>query len=90
MNEWISVEERLPHRGVEVLAFGKRRIYTATLIGPDYYICELDVDNEWLHHIGNFYIEEVTHWMPLPEPPDSHAPSDCDPTGHNIESEPGQ
>ena len=53
-NEWVSVEERMPEPTHCVL------VYTT-----DYSI-EVDAigsDGEWMAY-------EVTHWMPLPEPPD--------------------
>lgn len=57
-NEWVSVEERLPEPTYCVL------VYTT-----DYSI-EVDArgsDGEWMSH-------EVTHWMPLPAPPDRRPP----------------
>ena len=52
-NEWVAVEERLPEPTYCVL------VYTT-----DYSIevDALDSDGEWMSY-------EVTHWMPLPEPP---------------------
>ena len=52
-NEWVSVEDRLPEPTYCVL------VYTT-----DYSIevDALDSDGEWMSF-------EVTHWMPLPEPP---------------------
>lgn len=57
-NEWVSVEERLPEPTYCVL------VYTT-----DYSIevDALDSDGEWMSH-------EVTHWMPLPAPPDRRPP----------------
>lgn len=60
---WISVKERLPEYKQEVLVFYGGAIYTADkmLTWEDghvtFYIHRFD---EW---------REVTHWMPLPEPP---------------------
>ena len=57
-NEWVSVEERLPEPTYCVL------VYTT-----DYSI-EVDArgsDGEWMSY-------EVTHWMPLPVPPDRRPP----------------
>ena len=57
-NEWVSVEERLPETTYCVL------VYTT-----DYSI-EVDAigsDGEWMSY-------EVTHWMPLPAPPDRQPP----------------
>ena len=57
-NEWVSVEERLPEPTYCVL------VYTT-----DYSIevDALDSDGEWMSY-------EVTHWMPLPAPPDRRPP----------------
>ena len=81
MNEWISVEERLPDEEL---------VFCLVCIGPYkwIYICEFS-NGIWYEDNGP-RVFGVTHWMPLPEPPDNHAPSDCAPTGHNIESEPGR
>lgn len=57
-NGWVSVEERLPEPTYCVL------VYTT-----DYSI-EVDArgsDGEWMSY-------EVTHWMPLPSPPDRRPP----------------
>lgn len=60
MPEWISVKDRLPEEPGEVLVvlYGK-------------------VGIAWYHGGEQFetgsglicYVEEVTHWMPLPKPP---------------------
>ncbi len=57
-NEWVSVDEGLPEPTYCVL------VYTT-----DYSI-EVDArgsDGEWMSH-------EVTHWMPLPAPPNYRPP----------------
>lgn len=55
--DWISVEERLPKPGVDVLAaYRNRHIYMGT-VGDDW--LEEDIEDGY-----------VTHWMPLPEPPE--------------------
>jgi hypothetical protein len=62
MSEWISVKDRLPANRTSVLVWcpERRNKYTA------YW-----ADGEWTHFAGffSFVEEEVTHWMPLPEPP---------------------
>lgn len=62
MPEWISVKERLPEKGQVVLAFGTRSATTGQFHGvttkPNYW--------RWK---GNT-IKHVSHWMPLPEPPE--------------------
>lgn len=58
MSEWISVKERLPEESTNVLVVhdGGR------------------VTIEWMLSSRKFLYEEiygyVTHWMPLPEPPE--------------------
>ena len=59
MPRWISVEERMPERDKEVLCFF---VYpdSTTVCQNVYY-----GNGHWLGE-GSF----VTHWMPLPEPPE--------------------
>ena len=85
MNEWISVNDRMPAEGVDVLV----------LIEPRYYpVCHCRekshrwvftawiFENEWetIYGQGRYSLSEVmevefgasygvTHWMPIPEPP---------------------
>jgi len=64
MSEWISVKDRLPDAGIRVLTLDKwggirdRELYAFTS-GP------LVFRPDGLH-LG----KDVTHWMPLPEPPE--------------------
>lgn len=53
--KWISVLNKLPGDECEVLSYTKKGY-----ISVDYY----DIDFETWDSDGN-----VTHWMPLPEPP---------------------
>lgn len=62
--EWISVEKRLPEIGDWVL------IHTPVNKQSLIEIAMLD----YLHHfinpaMGYGYFKNVSHWMPLPEPP---------------------
>jgi hypothetical protein len=51
--EWISVEDRLPEEGDVVLTFSKNGGRAVRKF-----------DN------GQFgYYDDITHWMPLPDPP---------------------
>ena len=65
MNEWISVEDRLPkpHVGViiarEVEPGKPLRVESATLRG-----------NGWWKVYGTNVKKGVLYWMPLPEPPE--------------------
>lgn len=60
MNEWISVKERLPEEGEDVLAYLGEGIFG---------ICWLLKDGYWETRDSFLYPDDVTHWMPLPEPP---------------------
>lgn len=62
--EWISVEERLPEPLERVVAFDSRgNMFTAV------YISHMTGKNAWCSPLC--YCGEVTHWMPLPEPPEN-------------------
>lgn len=77
MSEWISVKDRLPEQGVEVL------LLAHGWEGQLYYIGKLEPMNaeptfwgidtkasEWCIHGWSYFREpNVTHWMSLPEPP---------------------
>ena len=66
---WIPVEERLPQNYISVLVY----IPTAEPL-PMVHEAYIGDDGEW--HSSNFYEienEDVTHWMPLPEPPKEDA-----------------
>ena len=61
VQEWISVDDRLPESGKEGVLIALR--WGEVDIGW----CE---DGRWSSEFVNEYEEgEVTHWMPLPEPP---------------------
>ena len=61
-NKWIPVTERLPDKGKVVLALGKRHATSGMFQGTSKY------DPKLWHWRGGM-LKEVTHWMPLPEPP---------------------
>ena len=67
---WISVKDRLPENRSMCLTYspkGKMRVAEAFLPNPD------DHPNEcwWsVHGQGGVHYVAVTHWMPLPEPPE--------------------
>ena len=61
VQEWISVDDRLPESGKEGVLIALR--WGEVDIGW----CE---DGRWRSEFVNEYEEgEVTHWMPLPNPP---------------------
>ena len=58
---WISVEEKLPKRGAIVLCYTK------------YFYEVLQWDDDAEQWVGQYSVNAkhyVTHWMPLPEPPE--------------------
>ena len=66
-NGWISVKDRLPENSNEVLTYGNGLIRVMCLLDHgsgdgDYLVWEDDY---------GYYeeLDNVTHWMPLPEPP---------------------
>lgn len=67
MSEWISVDERLPENRIAQLVWvpERRNIYAA------YFDKEVG-DGYWrvFGSYGRAIEQEVTHWMPLPDPPD--------------------
>ena len=58
VQEWISVEDRLPKKDeIVIICTDENFIYAGELIGDTWF---LDNDS---------WAETVTHWMPLPLPP---------------------
>lgn len=70
MSEWISVKERLPESGIPVLvAYLGYRTGEQRCDG----VAVVDNNGVWGWWDGGnaeeTVIVEITHWMPLPEPP---------------------
>ena len=63
-NEWIPVTERLPEKYVNVLC----HLRSLDRKSEYYSIDHLMEDGQWWK-AANSWKHEVTHWMPLPEPP---------------------
>jgi hypothetical protein len=62
VQEWISVKDRLPEKKGTFLVCTKNDFYcTKNIAKVRFY------DGEW-HGTGGIW-SNVTHWMPLPEPP---------------------
>ena len=64
VQEWISVKDRLPITNVGVL------VYTPRL--KNIFEVFYKLDGKWeifSYRGGEILNDEVTHWMPLPEPP---------------------
>lgn len=66
--KWISVEERLPNVGEKVMVCG---VKNGMQVGAFRGISRLGKNRKWLWKKDT--ILEVTHWMPLPEPPKEDA-----------------
>lgn len=71
LDSWISVKERLPEEGIEVLIFGKVLNDISKVLGVR---ARFRGDQEWKYtweseDIHVYKQDDVTHWMPLPEPP---------------------
>lgn len=67
MGDWINVNDHLPRRGQEVIAWAadgkdqtKNLMQQATFLGGDFY---------YGYHSSR--MRGVTHWCPLPEPPEA-------------------
>ena len=72
MSEWISVRDRLPEAGGYVVCIAKRNPFSRFM--P--MVARIE-KNGWVNPITEQYISEVTHWMPLPEPPEEDDHSIC-------------
>ena len=67
-NEWISVEERLPEGHMQVLMWSAK---WGIAEAGSYYNSRFWVYNE----LGDGYVvDRITHWIPLPAPPDRRPP----------------
>ena len=64
LNGWISVQDRLPETGGYVVCIAKRNPFSRFM--P--MVARIE-KNGWVNPITEQYISEVTHWMPLPNPP---------------------
>ena len=64
VQEWISVEDELPEVGGYVVCIAKRNPFSRFM--P--MVAKIE-KNGWVNPMTEQYISEVTHWMPLPEPP---------------------
>ena len=64
VQEWISVDDRLPDVGGYVVCIAKRNPFSRFM--P--MVARIE-KNGWVNPITEQYISEVTHWMPLPVQP---------------------
>ena len=65
VQEWISVNDRLPEAGGYVVCIAKRNPFSRFM--P--MVARIE-KHGWANPITEQYISEVTHWMPMTEPPE--------------------
>ena len=65
VQEWISVDDRLPEVGGYVVCIATRNPFSRLM--P--MVARIE-KNGWVNPITEQYISEVTHWQPMPEPPE--------------------
>ena len=64
VQEWISVDDMVPEAGGYVVCIAKRNPFSRFIrMGARI------EKNGWVNPITEQYISEVTHWMPMPQPP---------------------
>ena len=64
VQEWIPVKDRLPETGGYVVCIAKRNPFSRFM--P--MVARIE-KNGWVNPITGQYISEVTHWIPIPQPP---------------------
>ena len=64
VQEWISVDDRVPEAGGYVVCIAKRNPFSRFM--P--MVARIE-KNGWVNPMTEQYISEVTHWMPMPAPP---------------------
>ena len=65
LNGWISVEDRLPEKNHAVLGWYKDNPFA----GYTYGVVSWN-EHGWVFVYAQRYVTNVTHWQPLPEPPE--------------------
>ena len=68
VQEWISVEDRLPEEGEYVLCVLKGFNYGGKIQVCKFVPADKFKDKPYFEHFRNGF-PSVTHWMPLPQPP---------------------
>lgn len=72
MNEWISVKDRLPsNKDNEIVCLINGKCILAVVHDATFSLTQGHVSFYWPTKtwVKDHYYNEVTHWMPLPEPP---------------------
>ena len=70
MSEWISVDDELPEEHSDVLVYYETspiKFRGGVLLGPCHYMTQSSYYNDMFEMENRPHT--VTHWMPLPEPP---------------------
>lgn len=67
MPQWVSVKDRLPEEQKEVLIYLPE--YDSVEMASLFTIPSLNL-KEWTQDEDAFMLDEVSHWMSMPEPPD--------------------
>ena len=69
MTNWISVKDKLPDEKMIILVINKEK---------EMAVCEINInENNYIFMLFNtsLQIKHVTHWTPLPDPPEIEKPS---------------
>lgn len=69
VQKWISVDDRLPEEGEYVLCVLKGFNYGGKIQVCKFVPADKFKDKPYFEHFRNGF-PSVTHWMPLPEPPE--------------------
>lgn len=65
MDEWISVNSELPELGKRVLLYRKNNPITV-----GWHVVNIYGTHGFGLPFGHAPMDDITHWMPLPEPPE--------------------
>ena len=68
-SNWISVEERLPKIYQTVLVYRENISAHGGYMTLEYIVPDFGKPTQWKNDL-NTWKSKVTHWMPLPEPPE--------------------
>ncbi|WP_366998113.1 DUF551 domain-containing protein [Pseudomonas aeruginosa] len=66
MDDWMRVEDRMPTPNKTVLAYRKGKKCSH---GPFFAVAKNREHHPWQYLDGSTCYMNITHWMPLPEPP---------------------